>query len=54
VRAQQYLCHQHNERGVAAAAKWLMGDIDEKLIGSDRGGRDSGLIEGLSLAQGFF
>jgi hypothetical protein len=54
VRAQQYLCQQHNERGVAVAAKWLMGDIKEKLIGYDRGGRDRGLIERLSLAQGFF
>jgi hypothetical protein len=34
---------------VAVAAKWLMGDINEKLTGCDRGGRDRGPMERLSL-----
>jgi hypothetical protein len=41
-------------KGRSAAAKWLMGDINEKLTGSERGVRGRRLIERLSLAQGYF
>jgi len=39
---------------VAVVAKWLMGDINEKLTGGECGGRDMGPIERLSLGQGVF
>jgi hypothetical protein len=39
---------------MADAAKWLMGDTNEKLGGCYRGGRDRGAIKLLSLGQGVF
>jgi hypothetical protein len=37
---------------MAVAEKWLMRDTTEKWTGRDRGARDRGLAERLSLEQG--
>ena len=39
---------------MAVAAKWLMGDTNEKLAVCYRGGLDRGPVERVSLEQGVF